>query len=393
MQIEEPVPAAARGWALWDLGFRPFYLVASLFAALSVVLWACEYAGWLPGSYMQTPFRHAHEMLFGYTLAVLAGFLFTAVRNWTSRPTPTGGALAALVALWIAGRVMMVTPFALASALVNAAFPLAVAVAIGIPLARSGNRRNYFFVALLLALAVAELLVHAGALDWGKLPESFGLQLGLDLVLFVVVVMAGRIVPMFTNNGVAGAGATRKPIVETFAHGTILALVAFDVAGVEGGLLIALLALAALTHLVRWALWRPWRTLRAPLVWILHAAYAWVPVYLVLRIFAIEGSVAPPWALHALTIGVIGGMTIGMMTRTARGHTGRPLRADGFEVAMYALVMLAAIARVFGPLVVPGDAYVTTIVVAATLWASAFGLYAIRYWPVLTRPRVDGRPG
>jgi len=103
--------------------------------------------------------------------------------------------------------------------------------------------------------------------------------------------------------------------------------------------------------------------------------------------------VAPPWALHALTIGVIGGMTIGMMTRTARGHTGRPLRADGFEVAMYVLVMLAAIARVFGPLVVPGDAYVTTIVVAAALWASAFGLYAIRYWPVLTRPRVDGRPG
>jgi uncharacterized protein involved in response to NO len=391
MQIEEP-PAATRGWALWNLGFRPFYLVASLFAALSVVLWACEYAGWLPGSYMQTPFRHAHEMIFGYTLAVVAGFLFTAVRNWSGQPTPTGPALAAIVALWIAGRVMMVTPFALASALVNAAFPLAVAFGIGRPLLRSGNRRNYFFIALLVGLAIAELLVHAAALNAVKLPESFGLQLGLDLVLFIVVVMAGRIVPMFTNNGVPGAGASRKPLVETFAHGTILALIAFDAFAVDGMLMVVLLAVAAIAHFARWWLWHPWRTLRAPLVWILHAAYAWVPIYLVLRIFAIEGSVAPPWAVHALTIGVIGGMTIGMMTRTARGHTGRPLAPDRFEVAMYALVMLAAIVRVFGPLVA-GSAYIATIVIAALLWASAFSLYAIRYWPILTRPRVDGRPG
>ena len=160
----------------------------------------------------------------------------------------------------------------------------------------------------------------------------------------------------------------------------------------EGPLLVALLALAALVHLVRWALWHPWRTLRTPLVWILHAAYAWIPVYLALRVFALEGSVAPPWAVHALTIGVIGGMTIGMMTRTARGHTGRRLAVDRFEVAMYALVMAAAVVRVFGPLVA-GSAYVATIVIAALLWGSAFALYAIRYWPVLTRPRVDGRPG
>src|SRR6478672_7928576 len=139
MQPGDRTSAARGGWALWSLGFRPFYLAASVFAVVSVLLWACEYAGWLPGSYMQTPFRHAHEMLFGYTLAVIAGFLLTAVRNWTSKPTPTGGALAALVALWIAGRVMVIMPFAVASALVNAAFPLAVAVGIGIPLARSGN--------------------------------------------------------------------------------------------------------------------------------------------------------------------------------------------------------------------------------------------------------------
>jgi uncharacterized protein involved in response to NO len=204
--------------------------------------------------------------------------------------------------------------------------------------------------------------------------------------------MAGRVVPMFTNNGVPGAGATRNATVETFAHGTILALIAFDALNIEGKAAMALLGVAAIAHACRWLLWRPWRTLRAPLVWVLHLAYLWVPVYLVLRILAIEGIVAPQWAIHALTIGVIGGMTIGMMTRTARGHTGRPLQPDRFEVAMYVLVMLAAVVRVFGPLVA-GNSYVTTIVVAALLWTSAFTLYAVRYWPVLTRPRVDGRPG
>jgi len=392
MQLEEPVPLVPRTWALWDLGFRPFYLAASIFAALSVMVWACEYAGWLPGSYAQTPFRHAHEMIFGYTLAVVAGFLFTAVRNWSSQPTPTGGALMAIVLLWIAGRVMMMTPYEVAAALVNAAFPLAVAVGIGRPLLRARNRRNYFFIILLVALATAELLVHAAALRWLELPPAFGLQLGLDLVLFIIVVMAGRVVPMFTNNGVPGAGATRNATVETVAHGTILALIAFDALNLEGKAAMALLGVAAIAHAARWLLWRPWRTLRAPLVWVLHLAYLWVPVYLVLRILAIGGSVAPQWAIHALTIGVVGGMTIGMMTRTARGHTGRPLQPDRFEVAMYVLVMLAAVVRVFGPLVA-GNSYVTTIVLAAILWTSAFTLYAIRYWPVLTRPRVDGRPG
>jgi len=375
---------------LWRLGFRPFYLVASLFAVLSVVLWAMEYAGWLPGSYMQTPFRHAHEMLFGYTLAVIAGFLLTAVRNWTSHPTPSGGALAALVLLWIAGRVIVLTPYGLASALVNAAFPLALAFAIGRPLVAAGNRRNYFFVALLVALAMIELLAHASELEWVQLPETFGLQMGLDVVLFIVCVIAGRVIPMFTNNGVPGAGATRNGVVERLALGAILLLIVADGLPLEGAIVIIVLAVAALAHLARWLLWRPWRTLRAPLVWILHLAYAWVPIYLALRILSIQGMVAPPWAIHALTIGVIGGMTLGMMTRTTRGHTGRRLEAGGAEVAMYVLVQLAAVVRVFGPLVAP-EAYVTTVVTAGMLWAAAFALFVASYAPMLAGPRVDGR--
>ena len=164
--FEKPGPQAgtpAAGFALWALGFRPFYLLASIFAALSIPLGVGIYAGYLPTPFVSGLIWHGHEMLFGYTLAVIAGFLFTAGRNWTGQPTPTGVALQAFALLWVAGRVLMLTPYAMAAALVNAAFPVAVAIALSIPLWRSRNRRNYFFVALLMLLGMAVLVIH---LSW-----------------------------------------------------------------------------------------------------------------------------------------------------------------------------------------------------------------------------------
>ena len=148
----------------------------------------------------------------------------------------------------------------------------------------------------------------------------------------------------------------------------------------------------AASHAARLYLWQPWRTLATPIVWVLHVAYAWIVVYLVLRGLAAIGVVAELFAVHALTVGAIGGMTIGMMTRTARGHTGRPLKADRFEVACYVLVALAAVIRVFGGMWLPG-AYLATVVVSGVCWSTAFALYAVRYWPVLSRSRLDGKPG
>jgi uncharacterized protein involved in response to NO len=383
---------APTAFALWNLGFRPFYLLASVFAALSVALWACEYAGYLPVGYLNVPVWHGHEMLFGYTLAVVTGFLFTAVRNWTGQPTPTGALLAGYAALWIAGRVLVLTPYALSAALVNVAFALAVAVGIGIPLVRSGNRRNYFFIALLVVLGLATLAVHLsylGMLEWS--PRG-GAQLGLDVVLFVMAVMGGRVIPMFTNNAIPGAQATRRPLVEKLALGGVLALLAADLLQASATVIAGLALAVATAHAARLYLWQPWRTGSTPLVWILHAAYGWIVVYLVLRALAVTGIIVEPLAVHALTIGAIGGLTIGMMTRTARGHTGRPLRADGFEVACYILVQLAAAIRVFGGMLLPED-YLATVVASALCWSTAFAVYAIRYWPVLTRPRLDGKPG
>lgn len=379
-------------FALWNLGFRPFYLLASLFAAIAIGAWVLQYSGAIGAAAMRGAAWHAHEMLFGYTMAVVAGFLFTAVRNWTGRPTPSGGVLAAIVLLWVAGRLAMLTPFAFAAGIVNALFPLAVAVGIGIPLLASGNRRNYFFVALMAGMAAAVLLFHLSALGLADWPPRASLRAGLDLVLFIVAVVAGRVIPMFTNNGVPGAGASRRAWLEKASLASLLLLLALDVALVEGPWIAAAAVIAAALHAARLWLWHPWRTSRAPLVWVLHAAYAWIPIHLLLRAMAEAGWVASPPATHALTIGVIGGMTIGMMTRTARGHSGLALAAGRAEVAAYVLVQLAAVVRVAGAIALPA-AYTASVVISGAMFAAAFLLYAVRYWPVLTRPRVDGQPG
>src|SRR5471032_276486 len=195
--------SAPPGFALWNLGFRPFYLLAGLFATLSVPVWMAQYAGWLGGYVIFSgPLWHAHEMLFGYAFAVIVGFLFTAGRNWANQPTPTWATLAAIAVLWIAGRVLVFTPYALAAAAADTAFALAAAAGIAVPFVRGGNRRNYFFVALLLGIGLANLAFHLGMAGVLDLPVQRGLQVGLDLVLFIMVVMAGRVIPMFTMNGV-----------------------------------------------------------------------------------------------------------------------------------------------------------------------------------------------
>jgi uncharacterized protein involved in response to NO len=197
---------------------------------------------------------------------------------------------------------------------------------------------------------------------------------------------------MFTNNAIPAARAQRLPWLERTAIGSVALLAALDAAGVHGIALAAVLAAAGLAHLGRWWLWQPWKTLRTPLVWVLHAGYAWVPVHLALRILAEQRLIASPLATHALTVGAIGAMTIGMMTRTALGHTGRPLQADAFEVSSYVAILLAAVVRVLLPVVV-GGTYLASVFLSALLWSAGFAVYAVRYWPILSHPRVDGRPG
>ena len=379
--------------ALWALGFRPFYLLAGVFAAVSVPLWAARFAGWLgEWVYFSESVWHAHEMIFGYAFAVIVGFLFTAVRNWTGRPTPGGGALAAIAASWLAARVLVFTPWTELAAVADAAFALAAAAGIAVPLIAARNRRNYFFIALLLFLGAVNLCFYLAKDDVLDVPVGVGLQVALDLILFIMTVMAGRVIPMFTANAIPGADPRRNAWLDRAALAAVLLLVAADAVDAPEEATALVAALAALLHGARFLLWRPWRTLSRPLVWILHAAYAWIVVYLALRSLGELGRIMPSLATHALTVGAIGGLTLGMMTRTSRGHTGRSLEAGHAELAAYLLVQLAAAVRVFLPMFAPA-LYLDALIVSGALWSLAFVVFVVAYWPVLTRARVDGRPG
>ncbi len=392
LKIEEPRAKAVPGWALWALGFRPFYLLAALQAALVVPLWALEFSGLLPAPALGSALRHAHEMVFGYSLAVIVGFLFTAGRSWSGQPTPTAKPLMALAALWLLARVLVLTPWTWASLAANVALPWLAAWGLWRALHAGSNRRNHFFVGLLVAMGTASGVMHLSQLGLLQLPGDFGLPLGLDIVLFMIAVMAGRVVPMFSNNGVPGLKARRDDRTEQAALGSVLLLLALDALGLGGWPLALACMLALAAHGRRWWLWQPWGTLRKPLVWVLHAAYCWLLIHLLLRAGAALGWLPAGPATHALTIGVIGTITLGMITRTALGHTGRPLRAGAVETSAYAAMLLAAAVRVFLPLLLP-QALIASVQVSALLWSLAFALYLWRYTPMLLRTRLDGQPG
>ena len=390
--IESP-PPPPRQFALWNLGFRPFYLFAGIFAALSVPLWVARFAGWLgEWVYASESAWHAHEMIFGYVFAVIVGFLFTAVRNWTGKPTPSGPALGAIAALWVCGRILNFTPWTSLAGAADIAFAAAAAIGIGVPLVASGNRRNYFFIVLIALFGAVNLAFYLAKGSIIDLQPEYLMRLALDLILFVMSVMGGRVIPMFTANTVPGAGVARLRATELLALGSVLALLGADLLDAPDAVLGAVAGVAALAHAARLALWRPWRTLRHPILWILHLSYAWIPVHLALRALAAGDFVLPALATHALTVGAIGGLTLGMMTRTARGHTGRPLRAGGMEIACYALVQLAAVVRVLVPLALP-SLYFSATGLSALLWFLAFALFTAAYWPILTQARADGAPG
>ena len=381
------------GSALFALGFRPFYLLAALAAAISVPVWAAQFFGILPqAGFLSGSAWHTHEMVFGFACAVIAGFLFTAARNWTGLPTPTGRTLAALASLWVLGRIFMLTGPGWLAAIVDIAFLPAIAWFLWQPLHRARNR-NQFFAVILLLLAAANCgfhLAHAGALPLSPLDWVHG---ALLMVLMIVAIMAGRVIPAFTRNTVPGANVRTVPGVDAAALASLALTLLAWIAGVPDAVVAAFALATAIVHGVRLWSWDPWATRGSPILWILHVSYAWIAAGMLLLALALAGIAgSPSSAMHAFGLGAVGGMIIGMMTRTARGHTGRPLRASAAEVVAYVLVIVAAIVRVFLPIVAP-QVYTAALVISATLWSSAFAIYCVVYWPVLTRPRLDGKPG
>lgn len=394
--MSQPSPARSElrwhGTALFNLGFRPFYLLAAVLAALAVPLWAAEYFGVLPQTgYLSGVVWHAHEMVFGFAVAVITGFLLTAARNWTGLPTPAHGLLAGLAGLWLAARALLISGPGWLAAGVDLAFLPAVAWALWVPLQRSHNR-NRFFVALLLVLAVANLGFHLAQADILPLSPLAPIRFALYLVVIIVTIMAGRVIPSFTQNAIPSARIRRNRGLDLAAIWVTGLALGSGLLGAPTALVGPVCLAAAGLQAARLWMWDPWCTRYRPILWILHLSYAWIPVGLLLMGLAAMGPVPAMLADHALSVGGVSGMIIGMITRTARGHSGLPLQVGRAEVAAYAFVHLAAAFRVLLPLAWPSG-YGLAVSASSALWSAAFLLYVLVYVPILVRPRVDGRPG
>ena len=398
-----PIDASAKAYqprqpfALLALGFRPFFLAAGLAAVALVALWVADYSGVLSvQTYYGAVNWHGHEMVFGYAVAVVAGFLLTAVRNWTSMDTPRGGPLAALLALWIAGRL---APFATGVvprwliAAVDTAFLPALAASLASPLLRRRQWRNLPFVPVLLFLAFANTLVHLDALGVTPGRATTGLYLGVDLLVLLIAVIGGRVIPFFTERALPGARARVWRPVEWVSIGAVVALAVLRAVSFAPELTLVLAAVAALAHAVRLWGWSDRRLWSVPLLWILYAGYGWVVIGFALEALSAAAIVRPQLALHAFTTGAIGALTLGMMARVSLGHTGRPLHAPPPVVAAFALVNAAALLRVFAAWWLPDEWYVSLIAASGAAWVAAFVLFLALYAPILLRPRVDGLEG
>lgn len=372
-------------------GFRPFFLGAALYAIFGIGAWALTIAGWLaPPAYLAPSLWHAHAMIAGYVVAVVAGFMLTAVPNWTGTAPLAGRPLAALAALWLAGRIapwLTVVPGWLAAA-IDVAFPLALGCAVAKPLIAARKARNVVFLAFLAMLCVSSALVHAEGVGLTQDTGASGVRLGIDTAIVMIAIIGGRIVPVFTANALAARGEpapmSRPPLVDRLAILATVLFLASDVV-LPGTMVAGIIALAAAAlHGLRLTGWGTRRVLDAPILWILHWGYAWLALGLALKGVAdVTTLLSETVALHGLTIGAIGTMTLAVMSRASLGHTGRALVAPRPVVLAYVLISAAAVVRLLSD-----NLGAAANIVSAALWVAAFGLYIWTFAPILVGPRV-----
>ncbi len=375
--------------------FRPFFMLAALWMAGSILIWVPLYMGHveLPTAFAPRDW-HIHAMLFGGVPPIIAGFTLTAVSSWTGRPTIAGQPLAILALIWFAGRIAVSVSALIGpagAAVIDLAFPLALAVVLGREIVLAGNWRNLRVVGLILLLALTNAGFHAEAAINGLADVS--IRAALSAVLMLILLMGGRITPAFTRNWLKARGETRLPApfdrIDAAAMGVSgLAFVAWTIVPDWSGTAVAL-GLAGLMTGARLARWRGLATRGEPLLLVLHVAIASVAVGFVVEALAIvwPAVVDPAAALHLWTAGSVGLIVLGVMTRVSRGHTGRPLVAGRLEVFIYALVSAGAILRMAAPYA--DAAYYHLIGCAGVLWAAAFLTFAIGYARILAGPRVD----
>jgi len=386
-----PAPKAAP----FALGFRPFFLAGGIGAVALLLLWLVIWRGGMtPAAYYGAVAWHSHEMLFGYVAAVVAGFLLTAVRNWTGIQTPSGWPLAGLAGLWLAGRVLPWVPGApgLLIALTDGLFVPLLAIFLWRPLWGGRAKVNRLFIALLAGMALANLLTHLEYLGLASATRAAGIDLMLDLVLWLLLIVTGRVVPFFTEKAVPGSRPRLLPGLERTGFLLMGGLLLTRLVDAPALLVAALSLIMAAVQAVRLAYWHHPGVWRIPILWVLFAGYLWLVVAFLLQGLAMLNQFPLTLAIHAFTAGGVGVLTLGMMARVTLGHTGRAMQASRLVVASFVLLNLAAFVRVFLPLWLPG-ATVTWIDLSGGLWLAAFVLFVLVHAPMLWMSRIDGRPG
>jgi len=387
--------ARLAGFALFNLGFRPFFLAAG---AAAIVLMAVflstlqsqarhhEYFGLLVW--------HGHEMLFGYAGAVIAGFLLTAVRNWTGMETASGSRLMLMFLLWLFGRLAPVIPGLPPAwiAFIDLSFlPVLVAV-LARPILKSGQRHNLIVLLILFGMIFSNGLVHAQFVGLTQNTAMQGLQMMADFVMLLITLIAGRVIPFFTEQAL-GVTLWRSFRLDRLCVLSVFAFTVIQAGGASAAPAIAIAAaVAALLNGLRFYRWHHAGVWQQPMLWVLYLGYGWMVLALVLWSLAAMGIVQPLLAMHALTAGAIGTFTLGMMSRVALGHTGRPIRAFKSMRGAFVLITIGAAIRVLLPMFYPG--WIHAIVnISGALWIAAFIIFVAVYAPILIRPRADGRPG
>ncbi len=386
---------SSKSASLWQLGFRPFFLFGAAYAALAIALWVSFLGGWISRPGLIDPVLwHSHEMIYGFAAAIVVGFVLTASQNWTGIRGVHGNSLKILVLLWAAARIAISLPFVPLPvvAIVDLAF-FPVAAYLMVPYLKDPELKaeKLFFVFYGLLFA-GNLLVH---LETTGLMPGYGRRgifLGLDVIIIVIVFMGGRVIPFFTESSVARAQPKTRNWVEIGSHASAALFLVTDLFLPSSWPAAAVAISAGAIHFLRLWGWQVRRIRRIPLIWVLHLAYLWLVIGFVLSGLAALDLFQKTMAVHAFTVGCLGMIIYGMITRVSLGHTGRRLHPRAAIVVGYYLLLFAAVVRVFVPAVLPRF-YTAALLVSGSLWIAAFVLFLIVYSPMLLAPRSDGRPG
>ncbi|MFD2204638.1 NnrS family protein [Kiloniella antarctica] len=389
--------------AFWRAGFRPFFLSGAFYALLVLCLWILSLTGYLEyETYVAPPLIHGHEMLYGFGVAAIAGFILTAMPNWTNTPPLSGLPLAGLYAFWIAGRLSLWAgtsiPFVVL-ATVDMLFLPTLAIMTARTLYKAGNKKNLMLPGIFLLLGTFNLLFYLSEMSVIELSSRTILEAAISVLILLITIIGGRIVPAFTRNALHQQGITIEISAPTKLS---IACIIGTFVMVLGDVFISpdypnsfavFCLLLAMAHFIRLIFWKGWLTLNDPLLWSMHLGYLWIPIGLLLKSYGLyEYGYFWEGALHALTTGAIATMVLVVMIRAGLGHSGSPLKSSFLLTCSLIAITLAALSRVVqsaleGPLSVP------VLHSSGLLWTLAFGLYIIHFLPIMFKPRLDGKPG